>query len=152
MTKTLSQILLRTKKNKTGCLVWQGSINKSTGYGTFFSKNNGKSNYEYAHRAVYKAKTGEDIRGLMVCHKCDNPPCCNPDHLFSGNQKDNMHDCMLKGRTKNGTTKLSISDVRMIRRIYSTRQFLQREIAKRFGVHRAEVCMIINFKRWSKIK
>ena len=51
-----------------------------------------------AHRVAYVLATGESIRGLAVCHRCDNPPCINPMHLFVGTQADNLHDMIHKGR------------------------------------------------------
>ncbi len=52
----------------------------------------------YAHRVAYELTYGSIPPGLLVCHTCDNRPCCNPSHLFVGTQKDNMQDCKRKGR------------------------------------------------------
>lgn len=54
-----------------------------------------------AHRVAYAAANGldlEELKGLDVCHRCDNPPCCEPTHLFAGTEKDNIADMMRKGR------------------------------------------------------
>lgn len=51
-----------------------------------------------AHRALYILEVGPIPAGLLVCHSCDNPPCCNPDHLFPGTVKDNQEDMSRKGR------------------------------------------------------
>ncbi len=59
--------------------------NKVKGYGQFTY--NGKSCYD--HRIAYR-KIPEDKP--FICHRCDNPPCCNPNHLFPGTMKDNFDD------------------------------------------------------------
>lgn len=53
-----------------------------------------------AHRKSYEIFKGEIPKGFFVCHKCDVPACCNPDHLFVGTPKDNVQDGILKGRIK----------------------------------------------------
>jgi hypothetical protein len=77
---------------ETGCWQWIASkIN--IGYGIIKIK--GKK--VLAHRFAYEYFIGS-INNLNVLHKCDNPKCCNPDHLFLGTQKDNMIDCKNKNR------------------------------------------------------
>ena len=77
----------------TGCHEWQRSKN-SRGYGQFWIK--GK--HFFAHRFYYEQKYGPIPKGLNGCHTCDNPGCCNADHVFPGTQKDNMADAAQKGR------------------------------------------------------
>ncbi len=56
----------------------------------------------YAHRLAFVIATGIDPVGLAVCHRCDNPPCCNPAHLFMGSIADNVKDMVAKGRWRTG--------------------------------------------------
>jgi hypothetical protein len=77
----------------TGCWEWRGSKD-SYGYGHI--RVNGK--LEKAHRYSYKIFIGPIPDGLLVCHRCDNPPCVKPEHLFLGTHLDNSRDRDLKGR------------------------------------------------------
>ena len=88
----------RVAVTDNGCHVWTNGRN-SKGYGTM--KVNGKS--VSAHRLAWEFANGTIPDGLCVLHKCDNPPCCNPDHLFLGTRKDNNDDRDAKGRNINHT-------------------------------------------------
>jgi len=78
-----------------GCWEWTATLDQS-GYGLLGYEGSMKG----AHRFSYKIYKGEIPKGLYVLHKCDNPPCVNPEHLFLGTQKDNMDDMYNKGRAK----------------------------------------------------
>ena len=84
---------------KTGCWEWSKALD-SKGYGRI-SRNGNDS--RLAHRLSYTVFIGTIPDKLCVCHKCDNPKCINPDHLFVGTNKDNMHDMATKGRSGNGS-------------------------------------------------
>jgi len=82
---------------ETGCLEWLGCC-QSNGYGQVRIN---KVVY-YAHHISWRLENGDIPTGMHVLHKCDNPRCVNPNHLFLGNHRDNMHDMMRKGRHKDG--------------------------------------------------
>lgn len=79
------------------CWEWMGSKSNS-GYG--HRKHNGKASQ--AHRVSYEIEHGPIAAGLFVCHRCDNPRCVRPDHLFLGTHDDNMSDMAAKGRCATG--------------------------------------------------
>lgn len=84
------------------CWPWAGTRNDS-GYGLFWGRI--EKRWLRAHRVSYEIANGAIPDGLFICHRCDNPPCVNPAHLFAGTQFDNMSDCASKGRVvSNGPT------------------------------------------------
>lgn len=82
------------------CWEWQGNVNRG-GYGRLFHD----SIPYLAHRVSYEIHTGPIAPGMLICHECDNPPCCNPSHLWQGTSGDNTLDKMAKGRHSNGKNK-----------------------------------------------
>jgi hypothetical protein len=148
------------KVNKTGkCWEWK-SVRNPDGYGLFLRPNsyNNPTPWEKAHRMSYMLTIGDIPTGLCVCHKCDNPPCVRPDHLFLGTPADNARDMWKKGRgriprlygEKSGAAKLSEEDVRKIRKMLP--RMTNRQIATRFGVTISNISVIRNNKSWKHLK
>lgn len=140
-------IFKRTEKKENGC--WEYNCRKDkNGYGHVFfgGKENGRNTY--THRIVYKVLKGDIPEGMFVCHTCDNPPCCNPEHLFLGTHIDNMKDMVKKGRQyftygeKSGQHKLTTEQVKNIR---EDKRSLSK-IAADYGVVKSTISAIKNKK------
>lgn len=83
--------------DKTGdCWEWKGRKDED-GYGISIGKNPPE---RAVHRMAWHLTYGPIEDGLCICHKCDNPPCARPDHLFKGTHGDNQRDAWAKGRKK----------------------------------------------------
>lgn len=137
------------QKSPDGCWIWTGSTTKG-GYGIFpLGGRNGC--VTTASRFSYTMHFGLIPDSLDVCHNCDNPSCVCPDHLFLGTRKDNMQDALRKGRTKNGTTKLTKQQVLEIRRRYAEGGISQTALSCEYGVARTAINRIIHRKRHAQI-
>lgn len=146
---TLSQTLAHYSipEPNSGCHLWLGATLRR-GYGNLYW--DGKPGQ--AHRLAWALKNGPIPAGMVVCHKCDNPPCCNPDHLFLGTMADNVADRDAKGRgrwvgakgERQAGAKLTDEQVLAIR---SDRRLL-REIAADYGICFQRVSAIRNRTSW----
>lgn len=130
----------------TGCIPWDAAT-LSKGHGQFWLS----GTMVCAHRIAWELRHGPIPDGLWVLHRCDNPPCCNPEHLFLGTHKDNMADMRNKGRSLTGSkhslAKLTEEDVRSIRSMLATGE-TQRVVAAKFGVAQQHVSKISNRSSW----
>jgi hypothetical protein len=133
------------------CWPWVRARDKD-GYGRCVL---GKGEEEKAHRMVYALtyRVLEDEE--QVLHSCDNPPCCNPSHLFAGTPLVNVQDCTAKGRRHNqqgADNNASVITETIVRDILSLRgKYDQRYVASKFNVSRATVGLIWQGKRWTHI-
>jgi hypothetical protein len=129
------------------CWNWKGAKDLD-GYGFIKSKEGPQLR---AHRAMYELHYGAIPPGLVVCHKCDNPSCVNPDHLFAGTPKENTQDMLAKSRggdrrgTKNGVAKLTEQQVL---EIYASSWPTVR-IAATYKISDATVYAIKNGRAWA---
>lgn len=137
-----------SKVDKSGeCWEWRAHARK--GYGSI--KVNGKA--MYAHRLSWEMQNGSIPDGLKVLHRCDNPLCVNPAHLFIGTQKDNMEDRESKGRgadrrgNKNGRSKIPAESIPAI--MASTESLSG--LAARYGVSKTAIRYIRIRKNWAHI-
>lgn len=138
------------KSSESECWLWTGYFHYR-GYGLLSVRDKQK----YAHRLSYEIAFGEIPEGLHVLHKCDNPPCCNPNHLFVGTPKINMQDKVLKGRQRKGETSPThilkmeqVSEIKRLAELGKNAGLSQRTIAKHFGVNQSVVSRIKNTKAW----
>jgi hypothetical protein len=141
--------------NKTEtCWIWTACKNK-LGYG--FINEGGRGSGIAAYRKSWEIHYGEIPDGLHVLHKCDNPSCVNPEHLFLGTHLDNMRDMWTKGRGRcdgagrkgsaNGNSRLTWDQVNDIR-IRVSRGETHMDISKIYGVTRSLIGQIANQKIW----
>lgn|SRR5690606_278905 len=113
----------RVKKQPNGCWEWQG-YRGPLGYGQI-GLGQRVEGITSTHRAAWMVTHGDIPEGMVVRHKCDNPPCCNPEHLELGTDQDNVNDAVTRGRVARGDrlphTVLTDDEVREIRSRYVAR-------------------------------
>lgn len=135
------------KKLDNGCWEWQNGVDKD-GYGIFKYDNGTR-----AHRYSYMIRKGKIPKGKCICHKCDNPRCVNPEHLWLGTRLENNLDMLKKGRwcdrkgEKHPLSKLSNEQTEEIRNIWRKGKFSQSQIGSMYDIHQCNVSRIVNGKR-----
>lgn len=138
------------KRTDSECWEWVGS-RATTGYGIL------RVNYKpyLAHRLMWQFynETAIPEKGV-ICHRCDNPPCCNPAHLFLGTQADNIKDAAKKGRMPKGerhfNAAITEDDVRQIR-YFGYTNMTKRAIGKKFGISRQATTDILLKHTWGHV-
>jgi hypothetical protein len=134
------------------CWVWTAAITRA-GYGITSTRLIGGE--RLAHRIAYFLVRGAIPEGLCICHQCDNPPCCNPNHLFVGTRAENRLDCVHKGRHIYGSahyfTHLTDADVIEMRRLKFEDGLTANEIGKLYNLTEDGAWWIIVGKSWKHI-
>jgi len=132
------------------CWEWNSSKN-SNGYGVLEINRKPIK----AHRIAWEFAYGPIPAGIDVCHRCDNPACVNPQHLFLGTHRDNMRDMAIKGRAhgggligeRNGFSKLTWTKVEEIRRLRID-GLSEPKLAAIFGVHHSTIHYVLTGQSW----
>ena len=132
------------------CWEWQEGRDDE-GYGRFHLS----GGHVRAHRFALALVLDRPIRdGYLSCHTCDNPPCCNPAHLFEGTVTDNNQDKVAKGRHNapagldHWNAQLDRKQVDELRTLWASGQFSQRALGERFGISQQTASKIIRYERW----
>lgn len=146
------------KKSQDECWGWKAYKNKY-GYGQIRINNKKYS----AHRISWFIHNGEipehnSFHGMCALHKCDNPSCVNPTHLFLGTHQENMRDRDAKWRgaslagEKHWNHKLAEKQVIEIREKYTPRKYSTRKLAEEYGVSQTVIQRVIEYKNWKHIE
>lgn len=138
--------VVQRRDGMSACWEWNGLLTDK-GYGRVRDGNG----VVVAHRLAFKTWIGPLGPDELACHRCDNPPCVNPDHLFAGSQGDNLADMIAKGRSRTGernwNVKLTDTQVAEIRAAYLGIRGQQRELAEAYGVTRPYISKIVRGSR-----
>jgi hypothetical protein len=138
------------QKTQNGCIPWMAALDKD-GYGGIWSE----EGQLVAHRVAYEIAYGNPPKNLLVLHKCDNPSCVNPSHLFLGSHDENMKDMKNKSRQSKGEkqhcAKMTKDKVELIRYRYANESTSQAKLAAEFGISQVLVSQIVLRRIWKHI-
>ena len=162
--KTLARFWSKVDRRGTDeC--WPWTAGKTCGYGVFSPAHHSQRR---AHRVAFELVNGQIPDGLFVCHRCNNPPCCNPAHLYIGTHADNMRDRRASGHyavgdahparlhpervargSGHGRSKLTEGDVRSLRARYALGGVTYAELGRSFSISGGQASKIIRGNGWS---
>jgi hypothetical protein len=168
-TEIYAKLKSRMVETPDGCWEWSGA-KTTAGYGEF--KRHGR--HHYTHRASWIAHNGPIPAGMFVLHRCDNPPCFRPDHLFLGDDLANTRDKIAKGRMRHGhlygddhparkspgylkrgedhpRARITMEIARDVRRQFAS-GIRKAHIAKAFGINRGTVHKIVENQQWNECR
>lgn len=135
----------------TGCWNWAKGKDKD-GYGKFSHK---EAPNDRAHRFSYSTFVGEIPKGMHICHRCDNPSCVNPTHLFLGTNRENTLDRVIKRRSAcgegGGNVKLINEQVSAIFDMHQKLGYSKKKIARLFGITDGNVEWILSGHTWKHL-
>lgn len=148
-----SKLFDRLVAKDNGCLEFTGALDTGR-YGIVWKEGRNRG----AHILTYEHHNGPIPEHLCVLHKCDNPPCCNQEHLFLGTKKDNFDDMVFKGRDVNyfrkgaeiNTSVLTEVDVLEVYSLIDEGQ-TQRKIAELYGVTHTAIGYIARGRSWKHL-
>lgn len=142
-----------SKVDPTGdCWLWTAGCTPQ-GYGQFTLQ---KGKFRGAHVVSHALAIGPIPPGLVVCHRCDTPPCVNPGHLFLGTQSDNANDMFSKGRGNpargraNANSRLDPESVRAIRQALAGPGFVS-ALAREYGVSATTIRQVLSGATWRHV-
>lgn len=139
---------LRFDTLDTGCFVCVSHKRNSGGHVRY--QNPRTNSLDYLHRVVHELRNGPIPEGLFVCHTCDVPSCCNPEHLFLGDNRDNIIDMYKKGRKPKSERKLTAEDVSEIKRRLPNER--HQDIADDYGVSVKTIGHINTGQTWKHVE
>lgn len=141
-------------KTESGCILWNGQFSEG-GYGVISYKTGRTGNSVRANRVAYELMVGPIQDGLFVLHRCDNPPCINPTHLFLGTVADNSKDMVVKGRSargeRHGSAAVTESTVLELRERYRQGGISKRSLAREYGIGESALAHILKRRSWSHL-
>lgn len=142
------------RQESSKCWEWTAHRNRK-GYGQMGVGTGSRQPRCSSHRISWELHFGAIPDGLFVCHRCDNPPCVNPAHLFLGTHTENVADMTNKRRqafgSRSGRSKLSESSVLEIRRLYDS-GVSHKKLARIFGIGNTCAYMAAARKNWRHVR
>jgi len=137
-------------KKTDKCWIWTGS--KLHGYGQIYNRITNRP--EGAHRVSWEIHNGLIKKGLHILHRCDNPPCVNPEHLFIGTNAENVADAIKKGRNAKGSqctrAKLNEKIVTEMKKMFKNGS-TYKEVTNKFGFNHHTVYSAIKGITWRHV-